>query len=552
MPTTADQGFQPVDLAREPDFTLGNLQVRPSSREVVSAGECEVLEPRVMQALVVLARRRGQVVSRDQLIEACWAGRVVGEDAINRCIAKVRRLAEAHGSFSVETIARVGYRLTGQASDEPKTAEGVARPAEARAAVGPPPDHAPSPSRRSRWIVGLVVAALAIVAVYVGIAQMRARERAQQVSVLTQVAALIGKDQYGAAFALAWPLSRSESARANPVFAELWRQIVVPMKPLVSQDGASVYFKAYDDADGAWIDAGTTPLKEWVDAPRGALRLKVTKEGFRAGYFVVAVPGPSVQTGQPRRFPFDRPSVPLELVAEGKLPDDMVYVPRTDVPVYLSGWSTNLLGSDRHDIPAFAIARTEVTNREFKEFIDAGGYEAEQYWQDLKFMYRAQALTWPQARKLFVDATGRPGPAGWQLSTYPRGQDDLPVVGISWYEAVAYARFRKQMLPTDSSLDARRIHSIRPDVPNRRRDHEAEPLLCRRTGVGSQRARARAVGHVSHGRQRARVGLELRRRRCSGARQRLAGIRVELRAHLHRGPYGATARPRLAPDAHAG
>ena len=45
-----------------------------------------------MQVLVALARRRGQVVSRDQLIETCWAGRVVGEDAINRCIAKVRRL----------------------------------------------------------------------------------------------------------------------------------------------------------------------------------------------------------------------------------------------------------------------------------------------------------------------------------------------------------------------------------------------------------------------------------------------------------------------------
>ena len=46
------------------------------------------------------------------------------------------------------------------------------------------------------------------------------------------------------------------------------------------------------------------------------------------------------------------------------------------MPVYLAGWSTDLLGSDQHDIPAFAIGRTEVTNREFKEFVDAGGYEA--------------------------------------------------------------------------------------------------------------------------------------------------------------------------------
>jgi DNA-binding winged helix-turn-helix (wHTH) protein len=118
MPITADERPPPVDLAREPDFTIGNLQVHPSSREVVVGGEREILEPRVMQVLVVLARRRGQVVSRDQLIETCWAGRVVGEDAINRCIAKVRRLAEAHGAFSLETIARVGYRLTDGAGRE--------------------------------------------------------------------------------------------------------------------------------------------------------------------------------------------------------------------------------------------------------------------------------------------------------------------------------------------------------------------------------------------------------------------------------------------------
>jgi formylglycine-generating enzyme required for sulfatase activity/DNA-binding winged helix-turn-helix (wHTH) protein/dienelactone hydrolase len=430
MPMNAAEGLQPVDLAREPDFTLGNLQVRPSSREVAGAGDREVLEPRVMQVLVVLAQRRGQVVSRDQLIEACWAGRVVGEDAINRCIGKVRRLAEAHGGFAVETIARVGYRLTIEAGAAPASA----------------------PARRVRqwkgvrWIGYLTAAVIFGAIVY---AQMNARELTKrQADALAKISELVGQDQYGAAFSLALPLSRDAGARTKPAFTALWRQIVVPMKPLVSQEGASVYFKAYDDAQGEWIAAGTTPIKDWVDAPRGALRLKVTKPGFRTGYFTVAVPGPSVETAGPRKFPFDRPSVPLELVAEGKLPDDMVYVPRTDLPVYLSGWSTNLLGSDRHAIPAFAIARTEVTNREFKEFIDAGGYDDEQYWRGLDFVYRAQELQWPEARKLFVDSTGRPGPAAWQLSTYAAGQDDLPVAGISWYEAVAYARFRKQMLPT--------------------------------------------------------------------------------------------------------
>ena len=56
MPITADEGSQPVDLAREPDFLLGKLKVCPSSREVVRGEEREVVEPRVMQVLVALAR----------------------------------------------------------------------------------------------------------------------------------------------------------------------------------------------------------------------------------------------------------------------------------------------------------------------------------------------------------------------------------------------------------------------------------------------------------------------------------------------------------------
>lgn len=100
-----------IDLAHEPRFALGGLEVRPPTRELVAGGQSELLEPRVMQVLVALARVRGQVVSRDDLIQACWGGRAVGEDAINRCTQAIRKLAEAHGGFVVTTIPRVGYRL---------------------------------------------------------------------------------------------------------------------------------------------------------------------------------------------------------------------------------------------------------------------------------------------------------------------------------------------------------------------------------------------------------------------------------------------------------
>jgi len=105
-----------IDLAREAPFSLGGMDVRPSSREIVVAGKSQVLQPRVMQVLVALARQEGQVVSRDDLVARCWDGLAVSEDAINRCIAQLRRLSEQDGPFTLETIPRVGYRIVSAAA----------------------------------------------------------------------------------------------------------------------------------------------------------------------------------------------------------------------------------------------------------------------------------------------------------------------------------------------------------------------------------------------------------------------------------------------------
>jgi adenylate cyclase len=99
-------------MKAEPDFRLGPLTVRPISNEIVAQRGVEMLEPRVMQVLVELARRRGEVVDRDALVEHCWSGRAVSEDAIQRCVARLRRVGEVHGGFSIDTIRGVGYRLS--------------------------------------------------------------------------------------------------------------------------------------------------------------------------------------------------------------------------------------------------------------------------------------------------------------------------------------------------------------------------------------------------------------------------------------------------------
>jgi DNA-binding winged helix-turn-helix (wHTH) protein len=92
-------------------FDLGAARVRPAYREVVVGPAGVSLQPRVMQVLVCLAQGGGEPVSREVVAQRCWGGVAVSEDAINRCIQRLRRLSEeeAADSFVIETIPRVGF-----------------------------------------------------------------------------------------------------------------------------------------------------------------------------------------------------------------------------------------------------------------------------------------------------------------------------------------------------------------------------------------------------------------------------------------------------------
>ncbi len=103
-----------IDLAQEADFDLGSLRVRPARCEVEWNGVSQTLQRRVMQVLVALAQARGSVVSQDDLVIRCWRGLSVSDDAIYRCISKLRKLAADYpdAPFAIEAIPGVGYRLT--------------------------------------------------------------------------------------------------------------------------------------------------------------------------------------------------------------------------------------------------------------------------------------------------------------------------------------------------------------------------------------------------------------------------------------------------------
>lgn len=107
-------GTQAAELAHERSFKLGKVTIEPSLRLVrKDDGATLKVEPRVMQVLVALASANGALLTRSDLRDLCWAGRMTSDDAIDRVIAQLRRLASSVGgdSFSVETVPKVGYRL---------------------------------------------------------------------------------------------------------------------------------------------------------------------------------------------------------------------------------------------------------------------------------------------------------------------------------------------------------------------------------------------------------------------------------------------------------
>lgn len=238
---------------------------------------------------------------------------------------------------------------------------------------------------------------------------------------------LIEQKDYGAAFDLAQKAERLMPG--DPTLAELRGEFASTWSIVTRPAGANVFVKCYDAApEGAWRYVGSSPLEQ-VSLPRGLLRWRVLKEGY------ATVEGCCAHDEGPAEFILDR---------EADIPMGMVRIQGNRYRDSLVYGSQDLETTDLED---FFIDRHEVTNRAFKEFLDHGGYEKRQYWKHL-FIQGNATLSWEDAMKQFRDATGQPGPAIWRSGTYPSGEDDYPVRGISWYEAAAYAEYAGKTLPT--------------------------------------------------------------------------------------------------------
>ncbi|GMQ80252.1 MAG: hypothetical protein BMS9Abin04_212 [Planctomycetia bacterium] len=132
------------------------------------------------------------------------------------------------------------------------------------------------------------------------------------------------------------------------------------------------------------------------------------------------------------------------------LQDDMALVPAGHVALtydaldppqdaWDDGQQDRALGCTVH-VESVFLDRFAVTNKQYYEFVKNGGYEELAIWDEHVL----------PAMLDFVDRTGHPGPRWWKDGAPPAGRLNHPVVGVCWYEAVAFARWSGKRLPTDA------------------------------------------------------------------------------------------------------
>jgi eukaryotic-like serine/threonine-protein kinase len=290
-------------------------------------------------------------------------------------------------------------------------------------------------SKRPRVAVPALILLLALVSLIGWGIHHNSRVRWARDQVLPQIGKLIEQGKPGRAFALAVQAERY--IPADPALARFWPDISWSDSIITSPPGASVYRRDYNSPNAPWEFAGLSPiLKGRFPAVDSSWKFEL--QGYT--------------TLERATFPYG--PIRVELQKDGKAPSGMVPVEFDQGPVENSPWGLwGIAGiAGFQTLPAirvgtFWIDKFEVTNREFKRFVDQGGYKNQAYWKQ-EFRKDGHVLPWSEAMKLFVDKTNQPGPSTWIQGEYPPAEGDYPVTGVSWFEAEAYAAFAGKSLPT--------------------------------------------------------------------------------------------------------
>ena len=359
-------------------------------------------------------------------------------------------------------VRLVAQCLVRDPAGRPQTAEALL--SELRAIAAPRAGNA----QRSR--TPMVVGALSLAAAG-ALAVLFARDRRARwvhETALPTVARLGETDELDSAFALA--AEAAERAPNDPAVVAALARHSRTQTFLSEPAGAEVTRASMNDTLH-WIAVGTTPTPP-VLIPTNAWFYRYTKPGYRPVTVMGARLGGSY-------VPIPSP-VPLRLVTD---PDsDMVLLRGGRLVGTLYGLDAGAV----FELSDFLMDKLEITNRQYKGFVDAGGYSKREWW-DSTIVRGGKTVPLADVLAAFTDKTGRPGPSSWEGGAPPDGTHDLPVGGVSWYEARAYARYAGKAIPTVVEWNAAAIpEAARWVVPNGRYETTSPARGGAAHGVGAR------------------------------------------------------------------
>jgi len=277
-------------------------------------------------------------------------------------------------------------------------------------------------SRRSRarsWIAA-ALAGVIVAGVPTGWLLYRNREAQRIEKLIAEATRLADQDDYGSSLSLV--TAAASIAPDDGRISSLWKRVSVTRPVRTVPSGADVYIKRYDDSGETWRSLGRTPI-EHARLPRGVFRWRFQKQGYQPLEFIAEnhrIPARGESTNTVVASAIGAQSIELQ-PADTQAP--MVVVTTSQLTL-----RQNVPHYDSRSFPAwtFLIGKYEVTNAEFKRFVDAGGYRNPEFW-DVKFVKDGRIMSWQTAMAGFRDRTGRPGPSTWEVGTYPVGHDRYPV-----------------------------------------------------------------------------------------------------------------------------
>ena len=110
------------------NFRFADFEIDVARQELRRARAIVHLEPQVFDLLVHLIRHRDRIVTKDELIDAIWQGRIVSETALSTRISAVRRALGDSGNDQglIRTIYKRGFRFVGDVEEYVSTPDAIA------------------------------------------------------------------------------------------------------------------------------------------------------------------------------------------------------------------------------------------------------------------------------------------------------------------------------------------------------------------------------------------------------------------------------------------